>query len=102
MGDVQCPYCHHDQEVCHDDGEAYTEDEKHQMECYECEKSFVFYTCISFDYDPIKADCLNDGNHTYKPTHTHPVELTKMSCTQCDTRRQPTEMEMVQIISQRA
>jgi len=85
MNDIQCPYCGHEQEVCHDDGENYSENEAHEMECYKCEKVFVFYTEISFDYSPKKADCLNEGgNHDYKPTHTVPRKYTKMRCSMCD------------------
>jgi len=101
MKDIECPYCGHDQEVCHDDGQGYDEDQKHEMGCYECGKSFVFYTSISFSYEPRKADCLNDGKHTFKPTHTHPIELTKMMCTQCDYRRKPNKLEMESILKSR-
>ena len=63
MSDLECPYCGAENEVCHDDGAGYAEDEAHEMECGECEKSFTFQTHISFSYHPEKADCLNDGNH---------------------------------------
>lgn len=77
MSDIDCPYCGHSQEVCHDDGFGYKEGINHEMECYECEKNFVFQTCISFDYYPEKADCLNDGEHNFKPTVTFPVSIQK-------------------------
>ena len=81
MSDIECPYCGHEQEVNHDDGANYDESVTHQMECYECEKEFVFTTCISFDYYPEKADCLNGGAHDFKPTCTVPRQYTKMQCT---------------------
>ncbi len=98
MSDIKFPYCDHEQDVYHDDGENIAEDETHQMECYECEKSFVFLTCISIDYSPSKADCLNEGEHEWKPTNTVPRQYTKMSCTMCDERRSPTVEEIQAIV----
>ena len=97
MSDITCPYCDHDQEVNHDDGANYDEDKTNQMECYECEKTFVFQTCISFDYYPEKADCLNGGNHDFKATHTVPRQYTKMQCTACNDKRDCTADEMQEI-----
>lgn len=94
MSDIDCPYCGYGQEVCHDDGENYDESVTHQMECYECEKEFVFTTCISFDYHPEKADCLNGGDHDWKPTRTFPVQYTSMCCSMCDDKRDATADEM--------
>lgn len=95
--DLECPYCGKGLEVCHDDGQGYAEGVKHQMECGHCNKSFVFETSISFYYEPEKADCLNDGNHKYKPTNTYPKEFTKMECVMCGTQRNPTDDEFVLI-----
>lgn len=63
MSDLECPYCHAEQEVCHDDGQGYAEDEAHEMECSECGKNFIFRTVISIDHFPAKADCLNGSPH---------------------------------------
>jgi hypothetical protein len=92
MDDLECPYCGHWGDVCHDDGFGYEEGEKHEMQCRECEKSFVFYTSISYDYEPEKADCLNDGKHeiveqtqdydTFILTHSH--------CKTCDNKNKRT------------
>lgn len=98
MSDVECPYCGHDQEICHDDGQGYDEDVFHEMECYECEKTFVFTTTIEFYYTPRKADCLNGSEHKYKPTITIPRKYTRMKCTSCDTERLPTDSEMELIL----
>jgi hypothetical protein len=100
MSDIDCPYCGHGQEVCHDDGQGYAEDETHEMECYECEKSFVFTTCISFDYSPAKADCLNGAEHNFKPTITVPRKYTKMRCADCDKTRPCTDAEMSVALNQ--
>lgn len=91
--DLQCPYCNADLEVCHDDGFGYAEGVKHQMECYECNKNFVFETTISFYYDPEKADCLNGSPHEWKLTKTTPVEFSQMYCTMCDEHRELTDEE---------
>jgi len=91
--DLECPYCNEPLEVNHDDGGGYSEDELHQMECWNCNKSFVFRTSISYYYEPEKADCLNDGKHDYKKTNTFPVEFSKMQCTMCDNSREMTDAE---------
>jgi transposase-like protein len=93
MSDMQCPYCGADQQVCHDDGHGYAEDVRHEHECTECEKSFVFTTRISFDYTPHKADCLNDAPHNLEMSGTFPRKYSRMRCTQCDYDRQPTAEE---------
>ena len=84
MNDITCPYCGHEQEVNHDDGFGCTEDITEEMECSECEKSFVFRTSIHFYYSPSKADCLNGSDHKYEKTFTSPVCATKWRCVDCD------------------
>lgn len=59
MKDLECPYCGEGLEICHDDGFGSEEDELYEMECEYCEKSFVFDTSISYNYESYKADCLN-------------------------------------------
>jgi hypothetical protein len=94
MSDLNCPYCDTDLSVCHDDGFGYEEGVKHEMECYKCEKSFVFQTSISFYYDAEKADCLNDGNHDWEMTHTEPSCFTNMQCSMCGGTRNLTPDEL--------
>lgn len=101
MSDIECPYCGHEQEVCHDDGFGCEEDTYHQDECSSCEKEFVFTTAISFSYCPKKADCLNGSDHNYKPTFTYPVSCTRMQCDDCGEERQPTETELNDVIRAR-
>ena len=98
--DLECPYCEEELEICHDDGFGYEDGVKHQMECGHCDKSFVFYTSISFYYEPEKADCLNDGKHDYKPTRTYPKEFTEMECSMCGEGRKPTELEWKEILKE--
>lgn len=94
MSDINCPYCNAEQEICHDDGQGYAEDETHQQECSECDKTFVFSTSISFYYTPEKAGCLNGGEHNWQPTMTFPRQYTKMRCLMCDESRMPDADEM--------
>ena len=63
MSEIQCPYCHAEQEVCHDDGQGYDENKRHEMQCGECKMYFVFTTHIIFDYEPAIAPCLNGERH---------------------------------------
>lgn len=102
MSDIECPYCGTDQEVCHDDGEGYEEDVRHEMECRDCEKSFVFTTSICFYYSPAKAPCLNGGEHEYKATCTVPRRSTKMQCQYCEVNRPCTDDEMAEVLSRDA
>ena len=81
--DTECPYCGAGIEINHDDGAGYAEDEIHQQECHLCEKTFVFNTAISFSYWPVKADCLNGGEHDYHKTKTHPPEFASLRCSMC-------------------
>ena len=67
MEDIECPYCEAQQEINHDDGYGYTEDEIFEQECDGCGKTFAYTTSISFYYDATKADCLNDGTHKFVP-----------------------------------
>ena len=97
MKDINCPYCDFAQDINHDDGYGYEEGVLFQYECHDCGKTFVFTTSISFNYDVKKADCLNGGLHDFKSTHTYPIKYTKMECSMCGERREPTQEEMDKI-----
>ena len=99
MKDINCPYCGAEQYIDHVDGNGYGEDEKHQQQCSNCEKTFVYTTTISFYYDADKAECLNGGEHDFQPTHTSPREYTMMRCAMCDEERKPTNDEMSKILN---
>lgn len=94
MSDLECPYCNAELEVCHDDGFGYDEGKAHEMECYECEKVFTFQTCISYDYEPSKADCLNGAPHVltdWRKLWTHEgFAAYHRSCKTCDENQQLT------------
>lgn len=96
--DLKCPYCEADNEICHDDGQGFEEDRQHEMQCRSCKKYFVFTTSIHFYYEPYKADCLNDKDHKFKRSHTHPTSATVMRCTDCEEERVPTSDEWLEII----
>ncbi len=97
MSDLDCPYCGHENEVCHDDGFGYDQDYLHEMECCKCEKYFTFTTTIHFSYEPYKADCLNGGVHQWKRSRTYPYEFTRMDCVDCEETRKLTEKEWVEL-----
>ena len=92
MSDLNCPYCGHDQDVNHDDGFGYDEGKKHEMQCYECDKHFIFETEIYFDYVPEKAECLNGGKHDIveKVRETSFETITHIHCTTCDGMKKTT------------
>lgn len=83
MKDVECPYCGTGQEINHDDGYGYEEDDPHEQSCPHCDKTFVFYTTILFHYSAHKADCLNGSPHRYEKTKTYPPEFAVMRCIDC-------------------
>lgn len=91
--DVECPYCGVGQEINHDDGYGYEEDRRHEQQCSDCDKTFVFTTSISYYYEAEKADCLNGGEHSWKISATYPREYSDMYCEACDYRRRPTAEE---------
>lgn len=94
MRDVECPYCGAEQEINHDDGIGFEENQIHEQECGDCEKIFAYTTSISFYYFASKADCLNGAEHKYKVLTVYPKEATLMECGDCGARRKPTEDEM--------
>ena len=59
MSDVKCPYCNAEQEINHDDGYGYDEDESHEQQCVSCDKTFKFTPSMSFSY---KVEC-QEGDH---------------------------------------
>ena len=98
MDDIECPYCEHGQEICHDDGFGYEEGCLHEIQCSNCDKYFTFTTSIIFSYEAHKADCLNGSNHNYRKTITAPRKYTRMECTDCDESREPTKEEWEEIL----
>lgn len=57
MSDVECPYCGHQQEINHDDGDYGIEDGcMFEQECVECEKTFNFTTYVLLYYRAFKSE----------------------------------------------
>jgi DNA-directed RNA polymerase subunit RPC12/RpoP len=83
--DVECPYCEKWQEICHDDGFGYAEDENHVQECSDCGMTFIFTTSISFHYESEKAPCKNGEAHDLQPITGIPPEFFegKQRCAYC-------------------
>ena len=48
--EAMCPYCKTLQEINHDDGYGYSEDETSYQWCVECELEFAFTTSLSCSY----------------------------------------------------
>jgi len=70
--DVDCPYCGKGQEINHDDGYGYEEDQIYEQECRHCEKTFAFTTAISLNHEATKAECLNGGEHQWEEMVIYP------------------------------
>lgn len=96
MKDIECPYCGHGFDICNDDGHGYDEDVRHEEECPNCEKWFVFTTTITFSYEAQEAPCLNTGEHKLKMTNTVPRFMSKMRCGYCDFERRATDEEILE------
>lgn len=67
---MNCPYCGAQQRTSSDDADGMREEETQARECSSCEKNFTFQIKISLSYTTEKADCLNGGEHAWKPTVT--------------------------------
>ncbi len=86
MNDVECPYCGKGQEICHDDGYGYDENETYQQEC-SCGKTFVFHTTIVIDHNAYEAPCLNGEPHNYEKVIKVPKVINgfeEYRCKWCD------------------
>jgi hypothetical protein len=65
-----CPECGVPQEIDHDDGYGYEEDEIYEQECNDCGKTFVYTTTYIMFHTVEKAPCQNGGKHKMEPV-TH-------------------------------
>ena len=88
--EMECPYCHHEYDLNHDDGAFYDESDSTEEECPACEKKFLVWGSCHWNWEPTIAECLNDGNHTwqkrYNPKH-YPDLIRKEECRYCGERR---------------
>lgn len=97
MDDVRCPYCGAGQEIGHDDGQGFEEDQRHEQSCA-CGKTFVYTTSIHYYYEVSKADCLNGAAHRYKMSMTHPRRYTEWRCQDCDDTKPLSSDEMAELL----
>lgn len=78
MSDVNCPYCGHGQEICHDDGYGFDEDTEHEQHCRDCGKRFRFTTAIAYHYEVF---CEGEHDLEQSPIAKYPDLY---SCSRCD------------------
>lgn len=90
--DVECPNCEKWQEVNHDDGQNYEEDELHLMECNDCDQTFGFWTIHSIDYEAVSTPCKNDGEHIWEHICGVPKEYFEKRY-RCDSCQEEKEFE---------
>lgn len=63
MSDVNCPNCGEGQEINHDDGYGYEEDQDFEQQCSDCNYTFIFTTGILYVYN---TECQED-DHDMQP-----------------------------------
>jgi DNA-directed RNA polymerase subunit RPC12/RpoP len=68
--EIECPYCEHEFDLCHDDGAYYDQNEREEVECPECEKRFMVRSSITWDFEGEKADCLNGEPHKWEKRYS--------------------------------
>ena len=78
MSYLTCPYCGHEQEIYHDDSIAF--EERNELDCESCKKTYLFVASISYSYESISAECLNDGSHDYKQSRWYSNEVECSIC----------------------
>ena len=80
MSDIECPYCKKDQEVMHDEGQGYDEEEN-QHTCISCDRDFIFATSVSYYYE---VSCNTENDHVWEQS---PVEGCEdfYTCANCET-----------------
>lgn len=86
MYEIECPYCEHMFDLCHDDGAHYDENVREETNCPSCDKVFMVSASQSWDWEGEKADCLNGGEHDWEPVWGAPREYFHETyrCKGCD------------------
>lgn len=72
--DIECPYCDILQDINHEDGYGYQEDELCQQTCISCDKTFGYTTGILYVYTPHLMPCANGGEHELRDMRGIPSE----------------------------
>jgi len=86
MDEIECPYCEHGFDLCHDDGAYYNEEDKpEECECPKCEKNFLVYSQQDWSFTGQKADCLNGSPHNWEPQsgYPNPFHFGRFDCKDC-------------------
>lgn len=80
---LECPYCEAD---LGEPDDCNLPLENYEHECHECGKYFIFNVEYEKTYHPYQADCLNGGEHKYKPIRGYPEEYYRgrHRCEDCD------------------
>ena len=65
MSDITCPKCGEENEINHDDGYGYEEEQLHEQHCDSCHYEFKFTTSMVFYYD---VYC-REGDHDMEESH---------------------------------
>lgn len=89
VNDIECPYCGVEQEIDHEDGYGYEEGQLHEQACSSCQKMYTYTTATIYCYEAFKADCLNGGEHIWKPKRGVPKEyfMGKFACETCEAEK---------------
>ncbi len=95
---ADCPYCGNENEINHDDGYGFEEDEIFEQQCAKCEKYFAYTTFTHFSYTARKAACMNGGKHRRKRTRTHPPQYARWRCVACGDEKPLTPAQKEQAI----
>ena len=80
---IKCPYCDKD---CEDDDYVVARelDNRIEFECEYCYKKFWAEACMVYN---TYSDCnLNDIEHSFKPTKSHPMVFDCENCYQTEVR----------------
>lgn len=84
MSDVKCPKCGIYQEINHDDGYGYQEDENYEQSCTSCDYEFKFLTSISYNYEVL---CQDTDHKMEQALDDHPDFFMCKNCDHSELRR---------------
>jgi len=77
--DVKCPNCGDLQNIDHDDGYGFEEDELHEQYCLNCGYVFKYETIVTYSYQVFCAD----GDHKLEQSQVVGCE-NLWNCIKCD------------------
>ena len=92
--EIECPYCEHAYDLCHDDGAFYEDGKREEEECPNCSKLYLVNSSMHWSYEGEKAECLNDGNHMWVNCYSesniknYPALANKQECEVCGRKRE--------------